>query len=120
MTTAAQPDFVYMFDDGGSPQSAYIYDFNYNDRQYTLIFSVCMNLYDMCVGVYSLTGQSGVFSFVNQHYVDDIEWGVCIPCDCESPFETVYPEYCLVCGSNERDDDFEFTGRDDHNTGVTA
>lgn len=112
MSTKAQPDYVYMFDDGGTPESAYIYDFHYGDRTYTLVFSAEASLYDKCLAIYNLTGQSGVYSFVNQNYADYIEWGVCVPCDCESPYETDNPEVCLVCGSTERNDDYQFDGRD--------
>ena len=105
MTITTEPDFVYMFENG-TPENAYIYDFNYNDRQYMLIFNAETSLYDKCLGIYNLTSQYGVYDFVKQNYADHVEWGVCVPCESWSPYDLDDPTTCLVCGSDERDDNF--------------
>ena len=106
MPDTTVPDFVYMFENG-TPEDAYVYDFKYADRQYMLIFNAEESLYDKCLGVYNLTSQYGVYDFVNQFYADLVEWGICVPCEHESPFDLDDPTTCLVCGYEKRDDNYK-------------
>ena len=46
--------------------------------------------------LYQLGGQDEVYEAVNKGIVDHDKWGVCEPCDTNSPFLN---NTCLVCGS---------------------
>jgi hypothetical protein len=86
-TTMTEPHYVYAFDEFGEAHAAQVYDFVYNERQYRLVFKADDPLMIKCGGVYTITGQSGVYDFLNQFYGDEIEWAYCKGCDCESPYE---------------------------------
>lgn len=101
-------DAVYVYDaDKFVLTDAHEYIVDVYDGKARVTFPADTNLYDRCAAIYETWGQGGVIDFVTKNYPQDVEWGVCVPCEHRSPFDKEDPTTCLVCGSSERDDNFK-------------
>mgnify|MGYP007090091389 CR=1 FL=1 len=76
-------------------------------RAVTVTFPEGVTLSEKCAAIYSKWGQHAVYGFVSRCYPDVVEWGTCVPCEHRSPFDNDDPTTCLVCGSSERDDNYQ-------------
>ena len=78
------------------------------DERVTVVFPSDVSLREKCFAVYEAWGQHAVYDFVDYAVArKSIEWGTCVPCEHRSPFDKEDPTTCLVCGSNERDDNYK-------------
>jgi hypothetical protein len=78
------------------------------NERVTVVFPIDVTLREKCYAVYEKWGQHGVYDFVDQAVArKSVEWGTCVPCEHESPFDKKDPTTCLVCGSSERDDNYK-------------
>lgn len=55
-------------------------------------------LAEACNKVYENKGQGGVFDFINQYFLKEVDFKLCKPCETDSPVEKG-TSVCLVCGS---------------------
>jgi hypothetical protein len=104
----ANVDAVYVYD--GSKfvlTDAHEYVVDVYGGKARVTFPADTDLYNKCAAIYETWGQGGVIDFVTKNYPQDVEWGICVPCEHESPFDRDEPGICLVCGSNERDDNYK-------------
>jgi hypothetical protein len=83
------------------------YRFWLDDNHITVAFPEGVTLSEKCAAIYDKWGQDSVRAFADRCYRDVIEWGFCVPCDAEAPFDKSDPTDCLVCGSRQRDDNYK-------------
>jgi hypothetical protein len=105
----ADVDAVYVYD--GSQfdllMDAHEYVVDVDGSKARVTFPADTDLYSKCAAIYEKWGQGGVIDFVTKNYPQDVEWGICVPCEHRSPFDKDDPDTCLVCGSSERDDNIK-------------
>lgn len=101
------PDFTYS-EAGQALVSSHDYLFILDDVWVTLSFPDGVTLSEKCAAIYHKWGQQGVDTFIDRCYSDVVEYGTCVPCESDTPFEKSDPETCLVCGSRQRDDHYRW------------